>query len=794
MKKIFYKILLINCLVGFLSTNMSAQTIDSVSINRLLADANTGEYDDESLLQLEEAWRLSRQMSYTRGVKKALQSLIDHHRKNGRATEALRYCYQLNQLLLKTNNYTEIFENTVTIGNLYASEGINTKAIENFKLAEQYYGNATPFGQERYLKLMAQTYFKNKNYDEAGEQYQKLLRLKADVKPLQIEYLQQLVKCASAKKDYRKALTYNAELKLLIEQIGDEKEIAIIYNNIANNYLYLKEYDKALEYFSYAEKLCDKAKYLDVSVLYMNKGITYSNNNNFPKAIEYFTKAQKSVKSPNDRARIEHLLANIYLNNKDPYNAIRYNNTAMGEAKNTKDFYLLSETYNTAALAYQKVFDYESAFEYYKKYLIIKDSLLLVDLLKQQSLLQQQSNLEKAEKETKLLMSNQEIQALTIRQLEVEKERLSFESKALAADAARQDKEIALLKREEEIRTEKLHTSQLEAEKAQQALALANEQLLAAEKDKQIANLNKKEQAQQLALLEQKTTSQQQEDDKKREIQKLQSEKEFEAFQQASFRENTYRFGMIGGGLMLFTIAAFLYGRRINAKLKTQKAAIEESAIIIEAERAKADVLLHNILPDEAVAELKANGKATSKKYDFATVLFTDFVSFTSITETMSPELLIEMLNDCFLGFDQIIEKNKLEKIKTVGDSYMCVGGLPQANQTNPLDAVNAAVEMMDFMKSYNQNRIKNGTEPIEMRIGIHTGVVIAGVVGSKKFAYDVWGDTVNTASRIETASEPGKINITDKTYHLVKNKYNCTYRGEIEAKNKGKLGMYFVD
>jgi class 3 adenylate cyclase/CheY-like chemotaxis protein len=214
----------------------------------------------------------------------------------------------------------------------------------------------------------------------------------------------------------------------------------------------------------------------------------------------------------------------------------------------------------------------------------------------------------------------------------------------------------------------------------------------------------------------------------------------------------------------------------------------------IAEEKEKSDNLLLNILPKATADELKENGSATPKSYEMVSVLFTDFKGFTKAASTMTPEELIEDLGECFSAFDSIIDEHNIEKIKTIGDAYMCAGGLPLANTSNALDTVNAAFEMRGWITSWNDKREQEGKTRWEIRIGIHTGELVAGVIGTKKFAYDLWGDAVNVASRLESNGEPGKINISGTTYERVKDHFNCDFRGEIEAKNRGKIAMYFVD
>lgn len=210
--------------------------------------------------------------------------------------------------------------------------------------------------------------------------------------------------------------------------------------------------------------------------------------------------------------------------------------------------------------------------------------------------------------------------------------------------------------------------------------------------------------------------------------------------------------------------------------------------------RKRSDELLLNILPEEVADELKQKGSAEARHFDEVTVMFTDFKGFTSLSEKLTPSELVNEIHICFKAFDDIISKYNIEKIKTIGDSYMCVGGLPITNSTHAIDVVKAALEIRQFMQNHIEDRKMSGKEIFEIRIGIHTGPVVAGIVGIKKFAYDIWGDTVNIASRMESSGQAGQVNISGATYDKVKDNFSCLHRGKISAKNKGDVDMYFVE
>lgn len=205
----------------------------------------------------------------------------------------------------------------------------------------------------------------------------------------------------------------------------------------------------------------------------------------------------------------------------------------------------------------------------------------------------------------------------------------------------------------------------------------------------------------------------------------------------------------------------------------------------------RSDELLLNILPAETADELKAYGRVKAKKLDSVTVLFTDFKGFTKYADKLSPEELVEKIDYYFSHFDQIMERYGLEKIKTIGDAYMCAGGLPSPIEGHASKVILAAFDIRDFIEA--EGKRESVKDPFEIRIGINTGPVIAGVVGIKKFAYDIWGDTVNIASRMESNSEPGMVNISQNTYEFVKDKFDCEYRGKLNVKGKGMMKMYFV-
>ncbi|WP_239530701.1 adenylate/guanylate cyclase domain-containing protein [Muriicola jejuensis] len=265
-----------------------------------------------------------------------------------------------------------------------------------------------------------------------------------------------------------------------------------------------------------------------------------------------------------------------------------------------------------------------------------------------------------------------------------------------------------------------------------------------------------------------------------------------------AFTENRLALLRLLTGQIAISIENALFYDQLEQRVKDRTTELQE-------EKKKSDDLLLNILPADVAEELKELGHFKARNFEQVTVMFTDFVDFTILAETMSPEELVAEIDTFFRGFDEIISKNSMEKIKTIGDAYLCVSGMPENNEKSVESAVQSALEMQEFVRKYNANRSSKDQRSFGLRIGIHTGPLVAGIVGAKKFAYDIWGDTVNVAARMEQNCLPGKINISESTYSLLNNKqtdstsdqsktFHFQYRGNLEVKNKGNMKMYFVD
>jgi class 3 adenylate cyclase len=229
-------------------------------------------------------------------------------------------------------------------------------------------------------------------------------------------------------------------------------------------------------------------------------------------------------------------------------------------------------------------------------------------------------------------------------------------------------------------------------------------------------------------------------------------------------------------------------------ELRRKLKEFEEARQSLAREKKHADGLLLNVLPASIAEEMETMGRVEPKYFPSATILFADFEDFTRFAENLAPRQLVDDLDMYFSAFDDIVARRGLEKLKTIGDAYMCVGGLPRETTHHALDACLAALDMLDAMAHANAQRQAMRLEPWRLRIGLHTGSVMAGVVGKTKFTYDIWGDAVNIAARMEEAGEAGRINVSESTYRQVEPFFECVARGRIKTKNKREMDMFFLD
>jgi adenylate cyclase len=352
-----------------------------------------------------------------------------------------------------------------------------------------------------------------------------------------------------------------------------------------------------------------------------------------------------------------------------------------------------------------------------------------------------------------------------VNQFEGEKQRLAAELAALQ----RQKDEISKLRQKD----------QQVSEQAQQAVA---------EKDQQLASVTmEKDKFNRIASKRQELVKALQSGKSLDSLAFAQDLQEQELLLQKSKSFRNVLLLILGFGIV---VVGLMYRRYLeNQKQKKQ---LQEKNRQIQDEQQRSDELLLNILPAAIAEELKSGGKAKARRYDQASVLFVDFKSFTKISEQLSPEELVAELDHYFKAFDFIIGQYKLEKIKTIGDAYMVASGLSD-RITSPLNIVRAAVEMQEFLTDMKYEKNIQNKPIFEARMGIHTGPVVAGVVGVKKFAYDIWGDTVNIAARVQEACEPNEINITEAVFNEIRYSFTCQYRGKLPAKNKGDIDMYYV-
>ncbi|MEM6966038.1 MAG: adenylate/guanylate cyclase domain-containing protein, partial [Bacteroidota bacterium] len=762
---------------------------DSTYVIDLLQRGKNALDAEEALDYYSDAYSLAKELRFENGINVSLEKLIALELQRKNTSGALRYLLENLDIAKKQKQPEKITQSALAIGEIYFAEKL-------FEVALPYYQLASSYREEDAIhQRLGDIHSELLRPDSAFHYYVKLgnWTKNGENTNSRINVFNKVVRAYLKAKEYDNALKFNQRiLQIMSDADKPNAEIAIVYNNIGYNYNFLKNYEAAVSNFEEAVELTKNDDWNALAILYTNIGIAYFNLGLFQPSLSALSKAEGYLKKMEavENTQINHLLSNVYLQSNDLFNAQKYNATAISHAQRGDNLSFLSDAYYTAAQVHVELNEFEVALDYYQKHLELRDKIEREEQLRQQDLMQEQIAKKKAEQEIRLLLINQEVKDLTIQQLETDKERQQLRLDNLKLESDRQEKELAILKQEEKVKDAEIKNQELLAQQAQQQLQITQQTLQSEQQDRALADLRQQQKLDQLEL-DQKEARLLEEQQKTALLEKDNEINQLELEKQKDFQNFAYGIGALGLLILGLILAGLIYSRRINRKLSHKNAEIESQKLEILKEQKKSEDLLLNILPAATAKELKEKGTATPRRYENTTVLFADFVNFTGISSRMAPEILVKELNYCFKAFDQIVDKYGLEKIKTIGDAYMCVGGLPQPNTNHPKNIVLASLEMMDFIqKRYEEKQAMN--EPFwQMRIGLHSGPVVAGVVGTKKFVYDIWGDTVNTASRMESSSQPGKINLSGATYKLVRDFFETQYRGKIDARNKGKVDMY---
>jgi class 3 adenylate cyclase len=563
------------------------------------------------------------------------------------------------------------------------------------------------------------------------------------------------------KSEYAESLAAFSKSLAFAEETGDRGDAAKVLNNMGVVYWYLSDFPKAIEHYYKAlqihEAMGNKA---EMANSLSNIGLVYNSQEDFPKALEYILKGNELDEELGNKPGIASNLGNIgqiYAQMENFPKALEYDSSALALYTELGDKNGIARNLGNIGGIYAAQGLHIKALEQYAKSLALSKELgLQIGIA---------SNLgsiggaylriarDKNPEALKTLFNGNVGKAL--QQAKVYTDSAIVISKEIGDINAL----ISLYERMSEIQS--LSGDYSGALETYKLYAMSKDSVFNMEKDKKLT-----EASMQYAF------------DKKEAQARAEQE-------QKDIRQRAIRYSILAGLIGALIFAGVVYRQRIKIGQEKKKS---------DAEKQRSDELLLNILPGEVAEELKATGTAKAKAFTMVTVMLTDFKDFTTISEKISAELLVAEIHHCFSAFDRIIQKYKIEKIKTIGDAYLCASGLPVSNYSHAIEIVRAAIEIRDFMHRRKQEKEALGEIPFDIRIGIHTGPVVAGIVGVKKYAYDIWGDTVNLAARMEQNSEAGKINISENTYELVKDRFDCTYRGKIEAKHKGMVNMYFVE
>lgn len=623
-----------------------------------------------------------------------------------------------------------------------------TYAQEALKLAEKLNYKK---GKATALRYIGNYYTNKSDPDKALVHYQKALIItrETDDKRNMISNLRNLGRLYTELSDFPKSMENYSQALQLSKKIDDQTLIMTVHKDFGWMTQRFSNYPLALENYQKALRICEKSgdKQNAADILRFI-GMLYGDLGNTDKALHFMNRSLESYIQLQNQEYISDLLSgigNIYMGLLKYNKSLEYYNRSSEIKKKLNDELGLAYNYANIAFLYQLLSDYATAIKYHKNSLLIfnKFQNKYGELLYYKDM----GNLIQNAPDNILL-------SIDINPAHRYQTAIDYEKRALKLaedinDPVQKGGVLNFL----------IPAYEKQGDFKSAYYSLQNNVML----NDSIRGQSVKEEIVRKEV--------QYDFEKKSDVAKAEQEKK-------DIIQRTVRNSLIAGLSAFFLFSVIIYRQRNKVKK----------------EKKRSDDLLLNILPEEIAEELKTTGTSEAKHFENVSIMFTDFKNFTKLSEKISSKELIEELNYCFKAFDEIIVKYGVEKIKTIGDSYMAVCGLPVLQENHAKKMTEAALEIRDFIEDYKQKRQKEGKSFFEMRIGINSGEVVAGIVGIKKFAYDIWGDAVNTASRMESNGVAGKVNISETTYNLVKNDFDFQHRGEIGTKGKGNINMYFVE
>ena len=762
-KKIEEYIILIRIfLIGIvLSFTIGSQL--SLGQNVFNSNSSSEERLDSLFVEIQKRMAVDSTLANLKAESDGLKQLVYQYNDNYTLTKNL---YFLDYKLMRNQDYISRAILRYWLGVFLHNQYLNLSALDVWKSTE----NDLPgFLIPDYYLINGITQSDVFNYSTARTLLFKADRLYGDRDSIKWKARKQIAYTYRAEEKYDEEINFWEETIDWLEQGANEWWFITAYRSLAQAYVANKEYDNAIPYLNRTYELHYSMDpndpeiyqyYVEIAIIFREKGENR-------KAIGYLKKTLKPMKKSENlkaEARINGMIAEIYLDLEKYDEAIIHNQQTLSIASKNDFEEILAEAYLVASKIDEAIGNNFSALNNYKEYLILINKIESTKGQKAEALWKRQYEVERAEKEFTLLIANEELEDFELQQLRLEKEKSNAE--------------LDLLKQKQESKDIELQNQVLKANEANQQLKISQSNLKSQQQESEIENLKKDRQITELIIENQKNK----ENEDKIAIEILKKDNELALMDAEKQRNVKNRARWIGGLFAIIMLIAIWSSIREYKNRKT-----------IAAEKKKSDNLLLNILPKETADELKSTGKALPKNYDTVSVLFTDFAGFTRLSEKMDPSEVLRNLETMFSKFDEIAEQNNMERIKTIGDGYMCAGGLPLPNDDNAIKAVITGLEFLKATAAFNNEQKKAGMALWNLRIGINTGPVVAGVIGVKKFAYDIWGDTVNLASRAESHGIESQLNITENTYNKVKDIFECEHRGEIEVKSLGKVNMYIV-